>query len=352
MDPFRIDRIAKQFAGRRFSRRQALTTGGAGLAAASLAAVAGFATGSAQDATPDAGANDAILDVVVDPDAPVDKTTFLFVQTYQAGTITPTEGVDGRYTLTLEQGHGQTIYFSDRPDRIVGANPTPQFLEGLGFPDDNPPNAALVVETAPGETDVAVVELFNPLYDPETQGVTYEIEVLGNWQAELEMEFHEAPTDLATLAPSFGSAQLFIDDCADGTVYCVAGTKRVGNFDDWAIPFCYKPQYATCHPCIPDPNFDLDALNAAWTNACNSHYHDECNGIASPLFDEMLEPKWVLLALNSPARPARPARSPARATPSFDRIARLFAGRRLSRRRALTTGGAGFAATSLTAPAE
>jgi hypothetical protein len=283
VDPFRFDRIARQFAGRRLSRRHALTSGGASLAA-SLAAVAGFATGSALDATPNAAAGqDAILDAVQDP-ASQHGPMMLFVQTYQSGSITPTEGVDGRYTLTLEQGHGQTIYFSDRPERIVGANPTPQFLEGLGFADDNPPNAALVVETAPGETDVAVVELFNPLYDPETQGVTYEIEVLSNWQAELEMGFHEAPTDLAALAPNFGSAQLFIDDCAAGTVYCVAGSKRVGNFDDWAIPFCYKPQYATCHPCIPDPKFDLDALNAAWTNACNSHYHDECNGRCTPLY--------------------------------------------------------------------
>src|SRR5215218_5357799 len=243
----RFNTIAKLFANRRFSRRKALTQGGDGLAAGVLAA-AGIRSASAQDATPDAAAEGT--------SAPA----MLFVQTYQSGTITPTEGVDGRYTLTLEGGHGQTIYFSDRPDRVVGADPTPQFLEGLGFLPENPPNAALVVETAPGETDVAVVELFNPVYDPVSQGVTYEIEVLSNWQAELEMEFTEAPADLATLAPSFGSAQLFIDDCAAGMVYCDTGTKRVGNFDDWAIPFCYKPQYAECHPCIPDPSFDLGAL--------------------------------------------------------------------------------------------
>ena len=75
----------------------------------------------------------------------------LFIQSFQSGSVVPKDGAEGRYTLTLEQGLGHTIYFSDRPDRIVGAPRPPQFLEGLGFPDDNPPNAALVVETADGQ---------------------------------------------------------------------------------------------------------------------------------------------------------------------------------------------------------
>src|SRR5215207_830875 len=227
VEPVRFDRIAKLFAGRRLSRREALTTSGAGLAAASLGALAAAGlspAATAQDATPPA------------PDAEPNAghgPTMLFVQTYQSGSIVPTDGIDGRYTLTLEQGHGQTIYFSDRPDRIVGATDTPRFLEGLGFPADNPPNAALVVETAPGETDVAVVELFNPLYDPVSRGVTYEIEVLGNWQASLELALSEVPTDLAALAPSFGAAHLFIDDCPDEEVYCYSTfLKTRGTFGD------------------------------------------------------------------------------------------------------------------------
>jgi hypothetical protein len=149
MDAHRFDTLAKLFAQRRLSRRGAVKGAGAGLAAGVLGSSA-----SAQDATPP---GDEATPVATDT---VTKTAFLFVQSFQSGTITPKDSEDDRYTLTLEAGLGQTIYFSDRPERIVGATPTPQFLAGLGFPDDNPPNAALVVETGPGETDIAVVELF------------------------------------------------------------------------------------------------------------------------------------------------------------------------------------------------
>ena len=107
----------------------------------------------------------------------------MFVQTFKRGSVARRDGHDARYTVTLQDGVGATIFFSDRPDRIVGTTPTDQFLDGLGFLEDNPPNAAMVVETAPGETDIAVVELFNPVYDPETFGVTYDVEVLATLAA-------------------------------------------------------------------------------------------------------------------------------------------------------------------------
>src|SRR5688500_6243795 len=152
MDASRFDAVSKLFARRRMSRRQALKQGGAGLAAAGLTA-AGLTAAAAQEATPEPATTDA------EPETPT-----LFVQSFQSGTIAPTEGTEGRYTVTLEHGLGQTIYFSDRPDRIVGATPTPQFLGVLGFPADNPPNAALDVENAASETDIAVVEHITPLY--------------------------------------------------------------------------------------------------------------------------------------------------------------------------------------------
>ena len=153
MDANRFDRISKLFAGRRRSDQASPRPQG--------------------EATPAA------------MDQPRGDAELLFVQTFRAGAVAPKEGTAGRFTLTLEGGHGQTVYFSDRPDRRVGTTPTDRFLNLLGFPDDNPPNAALVVETAPGETDVAVIELFAPIYDEATGGVTYEVEVLENWEAEL-----------------------------------------------------------------------------------------------------------------------------------------------------------------------
>jgi hypothetical protein len=240
METNRFDTIARLFAERKLSRRAALAKGSAGLAGGALAA-AGLDRAAAQDATPV-------------PPSPAEKVEFLFVQSFQRGSIAPKAGAEGRYTVTLEQGLGQTVYFSDRPDRVVGATPTDQFLRGIGFAADNPPNAALVVETAPGETDVAVVELFDPVFDPAGPGVTYDVAVLANWRASLELGFAEAPADLAALAPSFGPAHLFIDDCPDTDINCEC-IRDEKPFRRGVLPLvsnvgmCWN--YSLCQPCEP-----------------------------------------------------------------------------------------------------
>jgi hypothetical protein len=263
MHSTRFDRISKAFAGRRVSQPEA------------SAAPRGSVQSDRQDATPAA---------LPEPDAE-HGPEMLFVQTYQSGTIAPVEGSEGRYTLALKEGTGQTVYFSDRPDRIVGSDPTPQFLEALGFLPDNPPNAALVVETAPGESDVAVVELFDPLYDPITHDVTYEVAVLSDWQTSLEVGFTEAPTDLAALAPSFTAAQLFIDDCPDMPMDCVNRSNpsgpAVATIDNTEHDgFCYSFFYGACLPCQPWYRWRVDAFTY-WTNQCNGRFSD-CHGQCVP----------------------------------------------------------------------
>jgi hypothetical protein len=262
MDANRFDTFSRLFAGRRLSRRSALARGSAGLSAAALAAAGLTSVARANADTPAA-------------DETAEKTGFLFVQSFQAGSIAPTDGTDGRYTLTLEAGTGQTIYFSDRPERIVGTNSTSDFLEGLGFPDDNPPNAALVIESASGETDIAVVELFAPVYDSVSNGVTYEIEVLADWEDALAMGLAGAPSDLATLAPEFGTANLFIDDCANRGIVCTSGDQSVGEF--LSQGFCYWWRYAGCYPCENGGAADRDAIAAYWKEKCNATY-PACNG--------------------------------------------------------------------------
>ena len=269
MDANRFDAVSRFFAHRRLSRRQALTGAGLGVAAGVLAG--GLATrATAQDATPAA------------PEAydPSQRIPYLFVQSFEGGTIAPKEGEDGTYTVALAHGTGQTIYFSDRPARDVGAAPTAQFLEGLGFSPSNPPNAALVVEPASGETDIAVVELFNPIYDPTGPGVTYDVKVLANWEDSLELGLAEAPADLAALAPSFRAAHLFIDDCADSNVSCCPnanidreefGTSCTNAVHDYGtMGFCYN--YLTCVPCVP--YYHTNPYNGAawdyWSGHCNN----------------------------------------------------------------------------------
>lgn len=263
MNAHSFDRITRRFAERRLSRRQALAQAGAGLVAGSLAT--SWTRTAAQDATP---AGEA---------AAGEQTMYLFVQSFEGGNIVPTEGQDDRYTVTLDHGLGQTVYFGDRPSRDVGAVPTPQFLDGLGFPEDNPPNAALVVETAPGETDIAVVELFNPSYDSTGTGVTYDVAVLENWQSDLELGFREEPADLATLAPEFRSAHLFIDDCSDRAIDCCTNVlcgetgcvcpDIVGTIGP--VGFCWHFGDFCCTPC--------DGSQAAFTGQCNATFA-ACNG--------------------------------------------------------------------------
>lgn len=74
---------------------------------------------------------------------------FMFVQTFGAGSLdAATEGVPNML-LVADHLAGQTLYFSDRPERVVGMVPTEQFLStgpsgGSGFSELDPPNAALV----------------------------------------------------------------------------------------------------------------------------------------------------------------------------------------------------------------
>jgi hypothetical protein len=267
MDATRFDAIARLFANRRLSRRQAVCTAGDGLAALAAAdfSAPALALGTAQ------------------PNAERGPT-MLFVQSFRAGSVSPKAGDAGRYALTLEQGLGQTVYFSDRPDLVVGSSPTPRFLAGLGFPEDNPPNAALIAETAPGETEIAVLRLYSPVYDEPTHTATYEVAVLENWQRSAGEGFAEAPADLAQVAPSFGAAHLFIDDCPGGAISCHIGAQwegpviqYIGGIDSAEFGgFCYSADADRCLPCSPW-NPTLWEAEAYWEGQCNARY-PACNG--------------------------------------------------------------------------
>ena len=200
VDANRFDAWTRAMSGR-LSRRRALRRGGAGLVGGVVGALGG-GRGGAQEGGPGATPGAA---------SEIGNRAFLFVQTFRDGTFAPKAGEDGVYTLTLNGEAGHTVYFSDRPERLVGTVPTQAFLDGLGFPADNPPNAALVAQTEAGE-DVLVVELLNPVYDEAAGTLTYDVRVLADF----------APTGLtalaarqadAELAERFDAASLFIDSC-------------------------------------------------------------------------------------------------------------------------------------------
>ncbi len=249
MNPNLFAQITRRFGDARLTRRTAAVS-------TSLAA---------QDATPQV----AYLPATEKP------PTQLFVQSFQSGRIAPSASKFGTHTVTLAQGMGQTIVFTDRPSREVFTTPTPAFLDGLGFEADNPPNAAILMEAGDGTTDLAVVELFNPTYDEATHTATYDISVLANWQNDLEMGFQQEPTDLANVATEFGATHLFIDDCGFGTLDCLIDEEIVATLV--YVPLTYFGPDTGCFPYAPGPG-TLDSTRTYYAAKCNEIYPDACEG--------------------------------------------------------------------------
>lgn len=98
----------------------------------------------------------------------------MFVQTAQ--------GITGQgETLTLQGITPSTLYFSDRPQRVVGHMATTDFVELWGEGDNSfaadPPNAVLsFLESGDGRPDDAVIVIKTPCL--EDGRLSYTIEVL------------------------------------------------------------------------------------------------------------------------------------------------------------------------------
>jgi hypothetical protein len=269
MDGNRFDHITRRL-GQRTTRRTAMS---GGLAAFALAAL--HQATAAQEGTPDAGATPA----------PGDEPVFMFVQTFGGGrgevnpgagtpTVegTPVPAGGAAFLVTLEGHTGQTVYFSDRPDRIVGTVPTENFLETLGFTPHNPPNAALVAEFQSGQ-GVIVLELIEPTYDPDTGTLVYGAEVLEGYEGDnLEPVLAEQVSE--RLPAEFGPSALFIDDCPDIDT-CMKpipfGWWPVGPIPGGPYGACWQGVFqGGCEPC----HYTYDYLKGL----CNDGYPDECKG--------------------------------------------------------------------------
>jgi hypothetical protein len=100
--------------------------------------------------------------------------SLLFVQNAQK--IDYKDGV-----MTLYGVPGQTVFFTDRPNRVVGNLPTDRFVakwttdKGPNGFATNPPNAAVTV-FEPGGVKTAIVELSNPRLDGDK--LSYNVKVL------------------------------------------------------------------------------------------------------------------------------------------------------------------------------
>lgn len=135
-----------------------------------------------------------------------------------------------------------TSAFSDRPARDASFVKMAEFLSGLNFDPNNPPNAALMIRGANETADAIVVELSAPQYDEVnatlmySAKVTYDLEFESGWAQDF------AQKGDAAIPESFGAVILVIDDCP-----CMDYRSCPSGWHDscWKFPFCNP----TCGGC-------------------------------------------------------------------------------------------------------
>ena len=231
MDAHSFDAFTRQFSAIRANRRAAIGTLIAGLATTAIGR-----TAAAQDATPEADEHQA----------------FLFVQLADTGAWIPSSEEDGVFLLTLAGAGNQTLFFSDRPQRIVGTVPTERLFDALSFTPENAPNAAIVVHDETGERDVLVVELFHPTLtqsfgdDPGTT-VTYKARVLDSFVGNNLQEWQSDQQDVQ-LDHTFTDVSLFIDDCVQ-LIWCNRDYHSWGPVPGGPISLCWDWHEFDCVPC-------------------------------------------------------------------------------------------------------
>ena len=139
------------------------------------------------------------------------------------------------FTLTLDQPSPDVTVFTDRPVRSASTQPVQGFVDSWdarGFNDD-PPNAALVLDQQPDNADTAIFELSHPKFDQGSGAVSYTAKHVNGGTSSLPSDEHIDPP------PSFGDAHLFIDPSGGGDVHVIAvdvngapqGAHTALNFD-------------------------------------------------------------------------------------------------------------------------
>ena len=135
-----------------------------------------------------------------------------------------------------------------------------------------------MVETASGDTEIAVLELTNPTYEAMSHTATYDVQVLEEWENELGVGLTETPADLAAFGERFGAAHLFIDDCADHSnlpcnFYDGTHSYQVGYLEG-TYGFCWKASCLACIPCGGGCEWAIAACNQKYPNECHPAGHD------------------------------------------------------------------------------
>ena len=115
---------------------------------------------------------------------------FFAIQHAESGSIS--EINETAYTLELNDVSDKTILFSDRPDKIVMSVSTADYIGNWSSGVDSfavdAPNAVLVVDEQEGIQDIALIELFNPVYDIEKKTLRYDVTLDNSTAIEMTSE--------------------------------------------------------------------------------------------------------------------------------------------------------------------
>ena len=162
--------------------------------------------------------------------------TLLFVTSATSGTLEPQAGSATTYSLTLQGLDRDVVWLTDHPARKAGTVPTGGFVEdwsGYGFAA-NPPNAALVLDSAHPGQDTVVGSLSSPSFDPGTDTLRVDFTVyrgqrLKQVGGDLIDKARRATG--AVLPADFGGATLFIDDAWEpGLINAVRFPQQVATY--------------------------------------------------------------------------------------------------------------------------
>ncbi|MGN6482880.1 MAG: hypothetical protein ACTHMX_00620 [Thermomicrobiales bacterium] len=130
-----------------------------------------------------------------------ESASLLFVQSATQGSLVRHGDV---MLLSLEGHAGQTVYFSDRPDRVAGLLRTSALVDDWPFAEGDPPNAALAIDG--GDVTIVVGVLRNPEWDDNAGTLTYAFTPIPSPDG---TPFDGVEVGRAT--SSFSTATLFID---------------------------------------------------------------------------------------------------------------------------------------------
>ena len=141
---------------------------------------------------------------------PTKPPTYLYAHDSAAGTFTAVKGSAGTFRLALSGVQRTALYFSDRPQRVVGAEPLGRMLAGFfAKPGVVHPNAAVsALDPATGQTVLMGVELLRSAYDWKRRTLVYTVKRLQEGARPARLS---GRTDVL-LPARLGKTSVFIDD--------------------------------------------------------------------------------------------------------------------------------------------